>query len=145
MTSGGIGGVVVQLRFDYAVTIVTDADLRIRIQGPFRFTDPQGATLLIDPEDLRGKGHADRLLEMFNHAIDDVTFTTDGTLTISVGDGHRIVAGPCRDYESWTMSGPGTALVVCTLGGGVAVWPDTAKSTPPELSPHEADAIDQDR
>lgn len=140
MTSRRLGGVVVQLRFDYAVTIVTDADLQIRIQGPFHFIGGHGATLLIDPEDVRGKGYADLLLELFDRAIDDITHTSDGTLTISFGDGHRIVAGPGQDYESWTISGPGTALVVCTVGGGVAVWPDAAESPPSRpCPPPEAD------
>jgi len=135
LTSYRSAGTIVQMRFDYAVTIVTDTDRRIRIQGLFRLTRRHDADMVIDPEDLRGKGYADSLLETLNKTIEDISYTPDGVLRLNISGGFTITVEPDQDYESWTISGPGTALVVCKIGGGVAVWPDTYKT--PDSTPSD--------
>jgi len=135
LTSYRSAGTIVQMRFDYAVTIVTDTDRRIRIQGLFRLTRRHDADMVIDPEDLRGKGYADSLLETLNKTIEDISYTPDGVLRLNISGGFTITVEPDQDYESWTISRPGTALVVCKIGGGVAVWPDTYKT--PDSTPSD--------
>lgn len=74
-------------------------------------TTGRGADLLVDPEHLEDKAYADYyLLEMFNKAIDDISYTADGWLNINVSGGIKIVVEPDPDYEPWTISGPGAAF-----------------------------------
>jgi hypothetical protein len=71
-------------------------------------------------EDVHGKSRA---LSSMTGSVCAATSTDNGTLSLSFADGSRLRCEPHPLYEAWEVAG-GTPqyLVVCTPGGGLAVW-----------------------
>jgi hypothetical protein len=56
--------------------------------------------------------------------LESLSLDDDGTLHLSFDNAASIAVPPHLVYEAWQISGPSTALVVCTPGnsGTLAVW-----------------------
>ena len=75
-----------------------------------------------DPDKFTTLGPA---LSMVRKTIEQAVAYKNGRLRLEFSDGSLITAGPHPQYEAWQISGwdaPGTMLIVCTPGGGLAVW-----------------------
>jgi hypothetical protein len=75
----------------------------------------------LDPGDRAGLGP---LLSMYPATLESASLGDDGTLHLSFDNAGSISVPPDAVYEAWQISGPSTALVVCTPGdrGTLAVW-----------------------
>ena len=116
------GQLVTQLRFDYAVTLLFEGGLDVRIEHPFvvRWTD--GSELTMDPESdhesLAPVLRLRRATAVGGRAFDD------GRLELAFAGGSRLSVGAGKQYEAWQFSGPQGALVVSVPGGALATWID---------------------
>lgn len=118
-----IGDTVTQIRFDYAVTIVTDRSL-LRIQTDFEFADEEG-TRIIDPEGSRP--FATRILGALHRPVESCTYAEAGSIAVGLAGGLMITVNPSPDFEAWnfSISGDRPRQLVSMIGGGVAVWDET--------------------
>lgn len=75
----------------------------------------------LDPGDRAGLGP---LLALYPAALASSSVEGDGTLRLAFDNGDSISVAPHASYEPWQISGPATALVVCTPGipASLAVW-----------------------
>lgn len=75
----------------------------------------------LDPGDRAGLGP---LLSLYPSTLESANLDPDGTLHLSFDNAASIAVPPHPIYEPWQISGPSTALVVCTPGdsGTLAVW-----------------------
>lgn len=114
------GDTVTQIRFDFAVTIVTDRSL-LRIGTDFEFADQDGVQR-IDPESARP--FAGRILGALHRGVESCRYSEDGSIRLRLAGGVRISVDPSPEFEAWNLSvgGDSPGLVVSTIGGGVAVW-----------------------
>ncbi|WP_420121774.1 DUF6188 family protein [Nakamurella sp.] len=121
-----IGDTVTQIRFDHAVTIVTDHSL-LRIQTGFQFADGAGK-LVIDPECARQ--FANRILGALHRTVESCNYSKVGTMSVGLAGGAAITVKPSARYEAWnfSISGDRPRLLVSKVGGGVAVWNEAIPS-----------------
>lgn len=108
---------VIQVRFDHAVTVVTDS-LLLRLATAFVLEPEGGSPIEVVPEHLNDPTVVIKLVSLFRQPVQTVSYDLDGNLTMRV-DGARLVASPHPDYEAWTVSGDSGVHVVCNPGGGV--------------------------
>ncbi|WP_037138756.1 DUF6188 family protein [Rhodococcoides fascians] len=66
--------------------------------------------------------HASNPLNFVGRVIEQARVSDDGALRLMFNDGTTLVAPADPDYEAWTISGPGGAMVVSMPGGGLAIW-----------------------
>jgi hypothetical protein len=112
---------VTQVRFDYAVSFLTEDRSLLRIQTPFTLTDLEG-TIEIEPADTCAV--SGRILALLHNKIEQFTYDSVGNLLLeSVAVNIRLHVPPNSDFEAWTLSKRDNTLLVCKIGGGVAVWP----------------------
>src|SRR5438445_881963 len=83
------GQLVTQLRIDYAITLLTENDVQIRIEGPFVFQTPEGDRLEIDPEG--DPTLLAPLLRLARSRIERGLASEDGRLELHFGEGQILV------------------------------------------------------
>jgi hypothetical protein len=102
-----VGAGDLQLRLSEGITIT--------FESPVRFPDGTVA----EPFGLDALA---RFLPLLNADVTGVRVHDDAGLTVTFGDTEvRCPADP--DFEAWNVSGGAGLLVVCTPGGGLAIWP----------------------
>lgn len=118
------GELIVQLRIDYALTLVVEGEVQIRIQGPFELIAEGGQWWTMrDPELFASQGVPEVLFQHCLHKkIESVEYSSDGVLVILFEGGLRISVRPADTFEAWMVSGPGSKMVVCAVGGQVSEW-----------------------
>jgi hypothetical protein len=117
------GQVVIQCRYDYALTLIVgemEPSFILRIEQPFKFSNPDGAVEIIDPvPDPRAMA---RTLSLVRNTITRSVAHKDGGLEIDFQDGSLVRVSPSDDYEAWHLSGPEGPILVSIPGGDLAVW-----------------------
>ncbi|WP_410809086.1 DUF6188 family protein [Micromonospora sp. 067-2] len=113
-------GVVTQLRIDYALTLMIEAWLEIRIEAEFSY-GPAGAERWLDPSATAGLGP---LLDRHQAKVSAVEIRKDGRLTLTFADDAILAVEPDDQYEAFTVAGtPPTVSVgfhfVAVPGGGL--------------------------
>jgi Family of unknown function (DUF6188) len=87
-----------------------------------RFTlDIQGDSYSLSPEEEPGAAFQP-LRQLVDHLIQEATADAAGALHVTFEGGARLTVEPDADYEAWSVSGPGGALVVSTAGGKLSIW-----------------------
>lgn len=97
-----------QLRFDaesFRVEAWTlSATFDVRIGTPFQFTDVNGVTIELDPENSLSLAP---LLALVGNELQSLTVTRIGGLTLQFADGARLVVSSHPAFEAWEVRGGG--------------------------------------
>lgn len=112
-------GDVTAVTFDYALTIVVDAEASVRIEDRFTLRY-EGSTFDLDPT-----GDPLQLapaLRLVRARVDSAQAFDDGSLQLVLENDVRVEVGASQDFEAWTVSCPSGALMVSMPGGELAVW-----------------------
>jgi hypothetical protein len=119
---GFLVGRIVQsiaVSFQFDLVVGGDSDRVVVTLTRFFYRAPGGLEHELDANsDRAGLGPA---LDLFGAEIAAATIDR-GSLRLRFGDASEIKAPPLEAYESWQVSGPGTALIVCAPGGKLAIW-----------------------
>jgi len=121
------GDTVIQIRFDYAVTIVTERS-ELRIQTEFELADEDG-THRIDPES--STPYANRILTALHQIVDSCEYTESGGIQMVFAGGMAITIDSDREFEAWNLAIREDRLVVSKVGGGIAAWDYSADDPGP--------------
>lgn len=70
------------------------------------------------------------IFDLFRRTVKSALAFKDGRLEVEFVEGGKLRVQPHPDYEAWGITGTRGLCVVCTPGGGLAVW----KPHPPEPS-----------
>ena len=95
-----------QLRFSSGVTVTFENPITVAAGGSVVPYALEGVALL---------------LPLFNGEVSDVAVEDDGVLSLVIA-GTTLRCRPDPDYEAWQVTGRDVGLVVCTPGGGLAIW-----------------------
>src|SRR5690242_6725668 len=112
------GDTVTQIRFDYAVTMVTERS-ELRIQTEFELVDQDG-THRIDPED--SGPFATRILATLHRLVESCEYTEAGSIQLIIAGGLAIAVSPDPEFEAWNLAIKRDRLLVSKVGGGIAAW-----------------------
>jgi hypothetical protein len=108
-----------------AVRVLCRNMIEISISEPFTLVTNDGRRYTLDPG-----GDAMDLapaLQIVRLVIREGAAFNDGRLELDLSDGSRIKVPPSRDFEAWTLTGPGGPdglKVVSIPGGDLAIWSD---------------------
>jgi hypothetical protein len=105
------------IRIDHA-TRLQFADVEIVIESPFRLTTAYDASWLDERIDLGP------LLAIYPTTLVSAEIDRDLTLRLTFEGDTTIEVPADPQYESWSVVGPGSRLIVCMPGGAtaLAVW-----------------------
>jgi hypothetical protein len=78
-----------------------------------------GVAYALDPAERSGLGP---FLALYPDTLEEVTVDGQRTLALRFGGGASITVPANPKWEAWQIVGPGTALVVCSPGGRLAIW-----------------------
>ncbi len=98
------GQSVHSITLDYAVSLLLDGGVDIRIESAFSLRNPSGHVAAIDPGEL-GPG-LDYIVVVLHHTITGAVARDNGTLMLDFDNGARIDVAPDEAYEAWTLAGP---------------------------------------
>lgn len=121
-----VGQQVYLVSFDAALTLYTDRNTSIKIEGPLRLS--AGPAELFEVESSAYSQAAGRLVSLFFTVITGSCITDDGVLTLSFDNGASIVVPPDPPYEAWSLTSP-RGLLICQASGEVSYFP------PPSAQP----------
>ncbi|MCL2468497.1 MAG: DUF6188 family protein [Micrococcales bacterium] len=113
------GQPVTQLRVDYAITLLLENGIAVRIENPFVLAtgderyqlDPSDEPIYLAP-----------VLPLARARIVSGTAFDNGKLRLVFADGSEITVSSSEDYEPWEICGPQGFLMVSVPGGELAIW-----------------------
>lgn len=100
--------------------------IQISIGEPFTLAAPHGGSWSLDPGG-DPMGLAPFLRIMRQRVLEGIAFHGGG-LALAFDDGTRIEVPAGREFEAWTLAGPGGIdglKIVSMPGGELAIWPDS--------------------
>jgi hypothetical protein len=114
------GQSVRSIALDYAVTLVLDGGVEIRIATAFSVRAPSGQVVQIDPEQL-GPG-LEHIVDVLHGTVTDAVAQESGTLVLDFDNGAQLEVAPDDSYEAWTLAGSHGQKVVAGPGGELSTW-----------------------
>jgi hypothetical protein len=66
------------------------------------------------------------LLGLLNQAV-EATIADNGQLTLRFAEGTTLTVPPDDQYEAWQLRDDTGLLIICTPGGGLAIWLPTQR------------------
>ena len=107
------------ISYQFDLEVPGDDDRVVVTLTRFSYRTPSGIEHQLDADsDRAGLSPA---LNLFGSDITAAEIEK-GSLELRFGDGSEISAQPLEEYESWQVSGPGGASIICTPGGKLAIW-----------------------
>ena len=109
------------------VRILCENLVEIAISEPFTLVTVGGHRFVLDPASSADPGSLAPILQIMRQVIRTGTAFHDGRLELSFHDGSRIEVPSGKDFEAWTLAGPGGIdglKIVFVPGGELAIWPD---------------------
>ena len=95
----------------YQVQFGFDEDVRISVEGEFRYFDGREKWIW-RPEPDKTQTAA-RAVDLLGATIEKVDWKEDGTLTLTFSNGHRLtILDSSKQFESYDITRPGTRIVV---------------------------------
>jgi hypothetical protein len=116
---------ITQLRFDFAVTLISLADFDVRIEASFRYWDGH-AEHNIDPAVPAANA---RLLDLHQAELQRVDVQRTGELRIFFSSDRAITVLPHPDYESFSLHIAPGHMFIGDVGGGVGKYEPPADDT----------------
>lgn len=115
------GGIVTQIRIDFAFTVVLESWIEIRIETAFSF-GPPGAGRRFEPSEATALAP---LLGLHQAVVAAAQIRKDGRLTLTFADGAVLEVGPDERYEAFHVAGSLPPVrrgfrFVALPGGGLA-------------------------
>jgi hypothetical protein len=116
------GQTVLQVWFDFAVTLLFENDVTIRIEQPFVLEPRDGSQQVVEV----GQEGASvcRALDVLHLQVSEGWAYEDGRLEVNYTNGLRLTVPAYYDYEPWQLNGPGSLLIVSTPNGKLGIWSD---------------------
>lgn len=102
----------------FSLQALDDDVVTLRIECPFKIIE-HGCISTLDPGVPTTLGPA---VALWNGTVKRARAAESGRLEIEFEDGRLLVVEPNDDFEAWELSGPRNAIVLCCVGGGLAVW-----------------------
>lgn len=121
------GARVRSVLIENVMRLALSADRFVVIESPFTLSRQDG-DLLLSPEDDADEAF-EPVRQLVGQVANEAKVSEDGTLSVTFDSGLRLIVRPDPACEAWNISGPDGALIVCKLGGKLAVWG--------ERTPHE--------
>lgn len=115
--------IVTRCIYDYAFTLVVGEVapyFEIRIESSFVIQDEAGATASMDPSG-EPQGLAESLW-LLRKSVTRAIAYKDGRLQIDFVGGHRLLAQPDGEFESWQFTGPAGLRMMANTDGELVVW-----------------------
>lgn len=107
--------------FDYAITLVTDGGIQLRLETQFTLTEPDSEPIVIDPQ--QPGAAALKMLGLLHQVIRSFSVAEEsGTLVLIAEGGSELRIEANDAFEAWTIAGRRGEKVVCLPGGGLAIW-----------------------
>lgn len=120
MDLGLQGRILQSVLVDYTLRMQLSDEYFIAIESPFK-VDSSGKTFSLSPEEDADDAFQP-IRQLVGQTVEEASADEAGTLRVSFSDGTRFEVPPDDHYESWNVSGPGGALVVCMPRGELAIW-----------------------
>lgn len=112
---------VTQVRFDYAVTLLTDDGTQLRVESRFALRESaSGDSLFVDPE--RAGPYASKIVALLGKRIVESVIEPGGSIEIEFEGGINLRVEPDAHYEAWDLNVGDGSKAVCLPGGGLAIW-----------------------
>lgn len=109
------------------VLILCENLIEIAISEPFTLMTSSGRRYVLDPAPSTDSGSLAPILQVMRQVIRAGTAFNDGRLELSFRDGSWIGVPSGKDFEAWTLAGPGGVdglKIVSIPGGELAIWSD---------------------
>jgi hypothetical protein len=111
---------VTQLRFDFAVSLLTLQGTVVRVQSDFVVGHPGQEPVPVSIEDLApGTG---AVMQLFGQVLVAAEATDDGALHLFFESGARMHVMPDDTFEPWSLNSGTGELLIGLPGGGSAVY-----------------------
>ncbi len=107
-------GTVIQLRLDYAFTLVVETGFELRIESDFTFADDNGGHTY-EPDEHAALGP---VLTLHQAVVSSAEVLKDGHLIVLFADGRSLRVPPDDEFEAFNVAGPNQQLLVALPGGG---------------------------
>lgn len=111
---------VTQIRFDFAVSLLTLQGAVIRVQKDFLVTHPGQEPVLVEVEDLAPGAAA--VVQFFGQVLLAAETDDNGALRLLFESGASIYVAPDDAVEPWSLNSGSGELLVGLPGGGSAVY-----------------------
>ncbi len=119
------GDTVSRLAIDYAFTIfLQDTHLTVVVEQEFAYSSGSTSGILRAPDRLTP------VLELIHKPVRSLRAFKNGRLTFAAAPDITMTVEPDANYESWHVNGDFNLLIVCMLGGKLAVWPGSEGPPP---------------
>lgn len=115
-----IGHQVHSVNLDYAVSLLTDGGVELRIESAFSVCTPSDQVAEIDPERLGSS--LGGLVFILHHTVVGAVVHEDATLVLDFENSARVEVGANQAYEAWTLVGSHGLRVVMGPGGVLSTW-----------------------
>jgi hypothetical protein len=119
MDLGLTGQSVVRVIFDYAVTLLTDNDVELRIETGFSIRPSDAAPVEVAAG---ATASMSSVLILLHHKFTSSTCENSGLLSLEFDNGAVVRVSPDATYEAWTLAGPHGEKIVCLPGVILSEW-----------------------
>ena len=109
--------IVIQCRFDYAVSLVFDDDIVVRIETPFEIRR-HDSRHPIDPTNVGSM--AEQIIQLLGAVAHSCRVLASGVLHIQFIDLRELVIEPNEQFEAWSMVHRDGSYSVALPGGGTS-------------------------
>lgn len=111
---------VTQVRFDFAVSILTLQGTTVRLQSDFLVSHPGDEPVFVPIDDLVLAARP--VMRLFGHVLDSAEANDEGGLALVFQGGARLDVSPRAALEPWSVSSASGELLVGLPGSGPAVY-----------------------
>lgn len=114
------GQTVVQVKIEGGLSIWTEENWEIQLNGDTYLTDPVLGTVEVENSEYRDD-LPEELERLVGQRISSLLVSKRGDMAVNIGNTQLSVAA-ATDYEAWQIGGPKGELIICTPGGELTTW-----------------------
>jgi hypothetical protein len=111
---------VTQVRFDFAVSILTLQGTVVRVQNDFLVSHPGDEPVFVPIEDLVPAARP--VMRLFGQVLESAETNDAGALSLVFQSGARLDISPDASLEPWSVNSASGGLLVGLPGGGTASY-----------------------
>jgi hypothetical protein len=114
---------VIQIRVSYQFTLVLDSGAQVDVETEAVLTKGQlYAPDVVTPHIVPERQEVASALSLFGATVLSSVAFKSGALRLVFDTGMHLNVTPHPEYEAWGAHGPGSLVLICQPGGGIAVW-----------------------